>query len=246
MCYDPKILLSVCRIFYFWLVWLVKLNFRGPFLYCTCFTIKSPAASGFWMALFEAFLNTSDCDFFAWLMILIPIFITKIFAKVLTIVMDICLISRFNWVLFLLLYTYISISSGWELWSVNHALIYQNSKLNIFKKMYFWWWSFQKPCKIIWNKYMQNSQITLIVAINYISVNQSYFSHFGLRYILSIFSAVSKFLVTREDIQIVFKSNSISNCVNNRINDLINFAQQIFRNITSFNLYNCYWELLQY
>ena len=27
---------SVCRIFYFWLVWLVKLNTGGPLLHCTC------------------------------------------------------------------------------------------------------------------------------------------------------------------------------------------------------------------
>ena len=33
---------SVCRIFYFWLVWLVKLNARGPLLHCTCFFL-------FWM-----------------------------------------------------------------------------------------------------------------------------------------------------------------------------------------------------
>ena len=28
---------SVCRIFYFWLVWLVNLNSGGPLLHCTCF-----------------------------------------------------------------------------------------------------------------------------------------------------------------------------------------------------------------
>ena len=28
---------SLCRIFHFWLVWLVKLNTRGPLLHCTCF-----------------------------------------------------------------------------------------------------------------------------------------------------------------------------------------------------------------
>ena len=28
---------SVCRIFYFWLVWLVKRNTGGPLLHCTCF-----------------------------------------------------------------------------------------------------------------------------------------------------------------------------------------------------------------
>ena len=28
---------SVCRIFYFWLVWLVNLNTGGPLLHCTCF-----------------------------------------------------------------------------------------------------------------------------------------------------------------------------------------------------------------
>ena len=28
---------SVCRIFCFWLVWLVKLNTGGPLLHCTCF-----------------------------------------------------------------------------------------------------------------------------------------------------------------------------------------------------------------
>ena len=27
---------SVCRIFYFWLVWLVKLNIGDPLLHCTC------------------------------------------------------------------------------------------------------------------------------------------------------------------------------------------------------------------
>ena len=27
---------SVCRIFYFWLVWLVKLNIEGPLIHCTC------------------------------------------------------------------------------------------------------------------------------------------------------------------------------------------------------------------
>ena len=30
-----------------------------------------------------------------------------------------------------------SISSGWLFWSVNHTLIYENSKLNIFKKIKF-------------------------------------------------------------------------------------------------------------
>ena len=30
---------SVCRIFYFWLVWLVKLNTGGTLLHCTCFNI---------------------------------------------------------------------------------------------------------------------------------------------------------------------------------------------------------------
>ena len=29
---------SVCKIFYFWLVWLVKINIRGSLLDCTCFT----------------------------------------------------------------------------------------------------------------------------------------------------------------------------------------------------------------
>ena len=28
---------SVCRIFYFWVVLLVKVNTQGPLLYCTCF-----------------------------------------------------------------------------------------------------------------------------------------------------------------------------------------------------------------
>ena len=28
---------SVCRIFYFWLVWLVNRNTGGPLLHCTCF-----------------------------------------------------------------------------------------------------------------------------------------------------------------------------------------------------------------
>ena len=31
---------SVCRIFYFWLVWLVDLNTGGPLLHCTCFYWK--------------------------------------------------------------------------------------------------------------------------------------------------------------------------------------------------------------
>ena len=31
---------SVCRIFYFWLVWLVKLNTGGPLLQCTCSFLK--------------------------------------------------------------------------------------------------------------------------------------------------------------------------------------------------------------
>ena len=31
---------SICRIFYFWLVWLVNLNTGGPFLNCTCFLVK--------------------------------------------------------------------------------------------------------------------------------------------------------------------------------------------------------------
>ena len=32
---------SVCRIFYFWLVWRVKLDTRGPLLHCTCFICDS-------------------------------------------------------------------------------------------------------------------------------------------------------------------------------------------------------------
>ena len=31
---------SVCRIFYFWLVWLVKLNTGSPLLHCTCSFLK--------------------------------------------------------------------------------------------------------------------------------------------------------------------------------------------------------------
>ena len=30
---------SVCRICYFWLVWLVNLNIGGPWLHCTCFLL---------------------------------------------------------------------------------------------------------------------------------------------------------------------------------------------------------------
>ena len=32
---------SVCRIFYFWLVWLVNLNTGGPLLHCTCFVFTN-------------------------------------------------------------------------------------------------------------------------------------------------------------------------------------------------------------
>ena len=31
---------SVCRIFYFWLVWLVNLSTEGPLLHCTCCHLK--------------------------------------------------------------------------------------------------------------------------------------------------------------------------------------------------------------
>ena len=51
---------SVCRIFYFWLVWLVNLNTWGPMLHCTCFFCIQSLISK--LSLFPLFFIFSPND----------------------------------------------------------------------------------------------------------------------------------------------------------------------------------------
>ena len=53
---------SICRIFYFWLVWLVNLNTGGPLLHCTCY---------FWKAKDVKYDCTSFLAFASWAGVLI-------------------------------------------------------------------------------------------------------------------------------------------------------------------------------
>ena len=64
--YNSKMLLTIqfCRIFYFWLVWIVNLNTGGPLPHCTYFPLKLPLSMSTYISRFCYLLSIVGCK--AW------------------------------------------------------------------------------------------------------------------------------------------------------------------------------------